>query len=838
MPARRTALSLYPELLKLNSTGSSSDDYRGVIDDLTIQNKRLRKRLRRYERIHDAQPQDDKLFEVRVHGLSGKKKRELEELLRGFAQSLGKEAADEPQDDRGASRTVSAVTKPTTSLASTRLADSGYGSMTTPNLNSNTTSATPALPSPSRGAHASAAPTRDRNIRSYLLDLPSSLLVKPPTGLSARDKKKLIARRLEQLFQGRGALPDSNQQHVQQQQLSHLASKNEAAAYGTAPEGSREARIMLSTLGDASPDKADDSARPDSGVLADKQAPKDVSSENSPFDAQRPTRPLDLDPSRAQVASDNMEYIRHLGFDVPLSGTQDSAPADGEGWIYLNLLINMAQLHTINVTPDFVKSAIRDFSNELELSVDGRKVRWRAHPNLARDLSNSTILDGSASQSSSADLDPQPSQKRKRSLTDDASAPTETITSGANKLPPDNRKATGLVYAPLFHRHDDSEDEDASMVEDESSQSSPELAEAAALPKALRGPKPRSTGEGPIIFYNNPYFCTDLSGDNGLADLVHISLERQQPVTSVPVGTTSHHGRSNGSHSSRGTTHRYFADGSEVPAEGQRDSFDGEVPLLEFDFQNRTPKRVAFADEADNLEFESSGLGGVVPADHLTIAVVKEQRPHVSHRRVSSMRPPLTRLDAVLHRVSPGSPPTDRIVSARTTFLPPSALPEPSMAFDSSDLSDDEDSAEDSDPDTRDSARNASRPLVMSVGPISSKRLSSSPDSGSLGAASAVSSIEAESGSQTGVVDFLDTARRTNPEAVRAMEREYDAEMAERLAEEIPAGSSAATAGGGSHNPSPLGALETLQPTNARRGSKEESSDRSSNSGGDRSISS
>jgi hypothetical protein len=46
-------------------------------------------------------------------------------------------------------------------------------------------------------------------------------------------------------------------------------------------------------------------------------------------------------------------------------------------------------------------------------------------------------------------------------------------------------------------------------------------------------------------------------------------------------------------------------------------------------------------------------------------------------------------------------------------------------------------------------------------------------------------------------VDFLATARQIDPEAVRKQEREYDANMAERVAEEIHAGSSAATAGGG-----------------------------------------
>jgi len=57
--------------------------------------------------------------------------------------------------------------------------------------------------------------------------------------------------------------------------------------------------------------------------------------------------------------------------------------------------------------------------------------------------------------------------------------------------------------------------------------------------------------------------------------------------------------------------------------------------------------------------------------------------------------------------------------------------------------------------------------------------------------------------SDDGSIDLLATAREIDPEAIRAREREYDSNIAERLAEGIPAGSSAATAGGGSGSNSP-----------------------------------
>ena len=47
-----------------------------------------------------------------------------------------------------------------------------------------------------------------------------------------------------------------------------------------------------------------------------------------------------------------------------------------------------------------------------------------------------------------------------------------------------------------------------------------------------------------------------------------------------------------------------------------------------------------------------------------------------------------------------------------------------------------------------------------------------------------------------GEIDFLAAARVAQPELVRRQEREYEANMAERLADEVLVGSSAATAGG------------------------------------------
>src|SRR6266700_6675017 len=73
------AIAYRPGLMRLGTEGSSTEDFRSVIDDLTVANKKLKQKLRKYEKLYDAHLQEEKLFEVRFHGLPDHKKKELEE---------------------------------------------------------------------------------------------------------------------------------------------------------------------------------------------------------------------------------------------------------------------------------------------------------------------------------------------------------------------------------------------------------------------------------------------------------------------------------------------------------------------------------------------------------------------------------------------------------------------------------------------------------------------------------------------------------------------------------------------------------------------------------------
>lgn len=374
-----------------DTQGSSSEDFRSVIDDLTVENKKLKKKLRKYEKLYDAHLQQEKLFEIKVHGLPGPKKRELEETLRNFAMSLDDSRSPQqclPADSMtlsnyGASSAPALEPHVTSSShTSTKFADSAYASA------SGQHSITPSVKDRSHRKTPKPATTRDQDIQSYLHDIPSVLLPKQPVAMAEKAKRKLVVRKLEQIFAGKGAAIGGHQQPLQQQEVSQSAATAdrlavEASGRRAKAEGVREARIM------SKGDPADTDVTVGCMEIAQdlpaitRPEERDTSGNVSPD--QRPARPLDLDLHRAQVPKENINYIRHLGFSP---ADFDAAQDEGHGWIYLNVLTNMAQLHTLNVTTDFVIKSISDYSKKLHLSSDGRKVRWKGRHKVTRTSSD------------------------------------------------------------------------------------------------------------------------------------------------------------------------------------------------------------------------------------------------------------------------------------------------------------------------------------------------------------------------------------------------------------------------------------------------------------------
>ena len=72
----------------LQPRNSSVNEYRNVIDDLTLQIYRLKNELKRYKQKGPSTLRTEELFEIKIHGLPKRKRLELEAALRGFATGV------------------------------------------------------------------------------------------------------------------------------------------------------------------------------------------------------------------------------------------------------------------------------------------------------------------------------------------------------------------------------------------------------------------------------------------------------------------------------------------------------------------------------------------------------------------------------------------------------------------------------------------------------------------------------------------------------------------------------------------------------------------------------
>jgi hypothetical protein len=785
-----------------------------VIDDLTIANKRLRHKLKKYQRVHDDHLQAEKLFEVRFHGLPDHKKKELEDTLRKFAAGLDESATVDPE--------IASYAPPLdpqkTASSTSRFAESGYASMSASGQNSSAPSnQTSNLADDSRKMSRSAYSHQQQSIQSFLHDIPSGQPPKNNVPMSDKSKKKLVVRRLEQIFAGNSSVPGLHSHPMQQEEVAQSAAtadreQREATGRHLKPEGLRVARIM--------PESARREDIRESGEALQKFRPtmhigeQDFAGSESPN--QRPTRPLDLDPSRAQVSAENMDYIRHLGFTPPDMDTID-APREGHGWLYLNLLINMAQLHSLNVTPEFVKDALAEYSDHLELSRDGRKVRWQGGLGVTRHSSDSPsdYYDGTSVGCLS------PSKRMKTNTSGGSSDAHLDPEEKARKIARAKREQElrKFAYTPMFFRKEESEDgQDSYGFDAESSGASLQPPRRAGNSSGLASSAIQSGSssrvrrdEGPMIFYTKAKFCTDLSGDRLGASLV--APGAYTAVTSQPLGATSYTAVADQRVSDLGEPRGPL---NITPMDvdsnsGSRPSTDDGFVFSPAALRNDSSGSGSGSDSPPEIiDFEASGLGGVLPDDNFSISVRRSQMQSlplgpVGRRRSSAYPKKILNALAEAKRsrsapTSPVSPPhiiQEKILSASRRALAASSLPPASyLPFDStssgdvdSDLDSNVSSMADSEAESESEEGPATTLQIMKVSP--SHDLD---DSGNESEEASEYSEDSDDSS----VDFLATARQIDPNTIRNQEREYDAAVADRLAEEIVAGSSAATAGGGS----------------------------------------
>lgn len=820
----------YPSIFNQpKSADSENEDLRSVIDDLTIKNKRLKRRIRDLQRSSlTPSTNDSRLFEIRIHDLPGDRKRELEAILRNFASKLSRGPGHDYKNDYGfktfnnASDTtmtelssLNVGTKkssaqyfdPATTIAPTAVktagatpSDSAYASMSQPGRsNSGTTSNNNSLHGGPGGPASNAS--KDKKIHSYLRDIPQSLLPQHNPIMSERTKMKAVVRRLEQLFTGNKAAPGEHSLPLQQQAISDSAAQDDQAHAlqsnrALPAEGSREARILPNGLGKVTdrdmhslPRDRNSAEHPDGKRSGDARTVD-----------QRPTRPLDLDMHRAQDAADNFEYIRHLGVSYPNSGSFiESEPSR---WVYLNLLVNMAQLHMLNVTPEFIRKSVDSMSNKLEVSDDGRKLRWRGGVRGTTFSSESGSNAECQSESSPERNENQnqgdqtqllqnsgnlsdskiPSNSLLQSKTSDLDSMTGVTGEwqGKFKLRNANTSANPLEYKPLFIKQNSTDSDDSSEYPNEFSYSGGAADTttvpadsgfiSTSLPKSKYANDVRSQ-HGPIVFYSNASWFIDLSEEHS-----SISRPKHSPSTSQPILGASNKSLYNVGNTYDDTYDQYYS----LPgSDATPFNYDHVQANMDLEPLGRSAGR-----EDPPFDFEASGIGGVTPSDNFVINV------RSSHQRPRKLMAKQSASLSTLRKRSMRSTHTD-VLSSHHIKLPASALPPPSFIF----------------PFSSNSTSNSGDPHDSNFGDggnghisaVSIHRAPVTPNpAGRLGDLSddddaADTEVSSDTDSE---IDMLQHARALDPAAVRKQEQAFEAAHLKMLGMDLPPGSSAATAGG------------------------------------------
>ena len=836
----------------------NSEGFRSVIDDLTIQNKRLKQRLKSYEKRSARYLQRDKLFEVRIHALPPRKKRELEDLLRRFTLGLGDcspPTTGSPvphltrlSRDKGPSANPSSVSTtqsrpvdPSSVSTASRHVDSAYASVSTSALTC------AALNNSEKHRAKRMAGSKDHRVESYLSDIPTGLFPQQSLVMTDKAKKKLVVKKLEQLFTGKAPEVGEYSQPLQQQEVSKSAaqadrSATEARGQRLAAEGKREASMMVPELRQPSRLLAAD--RP--GSLESAHLIKDLAGNDARITTpmgrrssgsleQRPTRPLDLDPHRAQRPAENIQYLRHLG--LTCNNPNEPNGADFKSWIHLNLLMNMAQLHAINVTPSFVQASLKEFSTKFELSQDGRKVCWLGGSERSKDrVDHDTNLEHGPVNADDDDDELMHTGHKRRKL---GNSGASIWTSGTESEPHlrDESAASrltagpsvGLIgrqpfipirksesgnepyYRPLFHHADISDENRVYSTHDESLISSRPAEDVTgtrfsmhSVPNASSGRKSSLEAikqDGPMVFYQSAKFYTDLSGTyegdlefRHQAGPVSYKTSTSDAIGCVPSQPLHLEEASVGCDVLVGSTETMAL-------------YDG---LTLGGLETPIPGPHAYESQSSPIiDFEVSGVGGVVPADNLVISATTRHIVAKGARTRSSSKLLVQRGHRGFHVPLRAEKNVDyELVESRYADLPPSSLPVPSFFIT---LSSTEESSGAS-PSTRD-------------GTVSS---SNSPDAGSKDVANTAAKysagttfrsnifIRSDSGSESEAdsasicgsgssIDLLAAARELDPDTIAEREREFDSQAVPPFSAEIPAGSSAATVGGGSGFSSDVG---------------------------------
>ncbi|KAG5937623.1 hypothetical protein E4U59_004303 [Claviceps monticola] len=713
---------------RLAATGqsSSADDYRSVIDDLTVEIQKLKEKLKRYKQRSPDMMKEDKLFEIKYHGLPKSKRRELETTLRDFAGSIEGSLNETPsqrkkllrQSNRDHMYSGSAFASKHASSSSgsnNRPVDSAYASMST-GANSS-------------GTHSGRTTTKSRakndlKVESYLRDIPEGLYPRNII-LTDREKKKLVVRRLEQLFTGK--FGGRHGRHLMQRlhapgmlapaidaEPQPRLSREQQSIVIEGPEACREAKILHQDQQYGSYEKKNQSRdtastsnsngdHTESGANGiDSRSGANTSPTQPEALDQRPTRVKDLDPDRVQVPSENMDYIRHLGMVPPklLTDSHKDVQPNADGWVYLNLLCNLAQLHIVNVTSSFVRNAVTEISTKFQLSPDGRKIRWRGCSEGTRfssdssNNSNQTTPDTREVDEITLEL---PFKRQKTNNFPEYESTSHTKFVPQMSTPPDC-----FHYKPLFARNNSPIGE-TSLNDSLSSCDPMEESNIDESREGLSGSRKRRH-DGAIIYYSGAPFCTDLAGDSGDVSPATYMLSTGQDDHPEPKMERPHAHRTDSGlflpirplsdwNQDRDSVMKMDVDGPEEDVPDLATESNSESCISELE-----PCWSASQQLMNFIRLEPCGLGGVMPDDHFMVIVTTKR--HKYEKAFGQSSSACRRTSGTAAR-TPDAPIEIEYLSGRIKRLAPVSLPPPVIflspfsSTDSSSVGDDDADADD-----------------------------------------------------------------------------------------------------------------------------------------------
>jgi hypothetical protein len=443
----RSSIDPKTSLSQLDTDYVSVETFRDIVDDLTVQIGSLERQLRRDDKSNSLVSESRKPFEVKVHSLKADEKQELERILHRFVNGLPnrnnfEDLASRYEDLLPSGEPYSAISS-RISILDTRsplASDSASASELSPSISDNMQREIPEC-----------GRSKQVLVQPNLKYAGNSVLSRERFEVMAtHTKKRLVVDRLEQLFAGEDVFSGPKIQALQRPETLHEVTRVEHSIIQawneqTIPETVCAVRMLnkaTETLVTATTTEKLEAAQqaqtshllgPELGEKSTKALPR-----------------LELKPS--QLVAENVRYIRQIGLS-PVNSETAMLPGDEYEWFYLNVLANMAELHILNVTRDFIRKAVSELSGHYIISTDGQKVRWKSRWNLLRKRTHDDHLSGSMADETSV-----PRGKRLEAVhaTGSRTSLQKVLrfnhASSASPSPWISHQSNGkLVYAPRFH---------------------------------------------------------------------------------------------------------------------------------------------------------------------------------------------------------------------------------------------------------------------------------------------------------------------------------------------------------------------------------------------------